>query len=92
MGIAWLIVGYTGKLESDNPNQLVQVPVVHGYFGSAGGTFKDRYGGHKHNLEHRESKHTSLSAKYWELLDHGLNPKVSWEISIDILHYYRDEL
>ena len=38
-------VVYTGKLESDNPNQLVQVPVVHGYFGSAGGTFKDRYGG-----------------------------------------------
>ena len=72
---------YTGKLESDNPNQLVQVPVVLRYFGSAGGTFKDRYGGHKYNLDHRESKHTALSAKYWQLLDDGLNPKVSWEIS-----------
>ena len=37
-------------------------------------------GGLKHNLEHRESKHTALSAKYWQLLDDGLNPKVSWEI------------
>ena len=37
-------VMYTGKLESDNPNQLVQVPVVHGYFGSARGTFKDGMG------------------------------------------------
>merc|ERR1712242_628778 len=39
--------------------------VVVMFYGSAGGTFEDRYGGRKHNLEHRESKHTMLSAKYW---------------------------
>ena len=45
------------------------------------GTFKQRYNGHKFNLEHRESKHTTLSAKYWQLVDEDLNPRISWRIS-----------
>ena len=47
--------------------------MVHGYFGSTEGTFKQRYNGHKFNLEHKESIHTTLSAKYWQLVDENLN-------------------
>ena len=74
-------VVYTGMMESDNPNPVRASPVVHGYFGSTEGTFKQRYNGHKFNLEHRESKHTTLSAKYWQLVDENLNPRISWRIS-----------
>ena len=74
-------VVYTGMMESDNPNPMITSSVVHGYFGSTEGTFKTRYNGHKFNIEHRESKHTTLSAKYWQLKDENLNPSITWKIS-----------
>ena len=74
-------VVYTGMMESDNPNPMRASPVVHCYRGSTEGTFKQRYNGHKFNLEHRESNHTTLSAKHWQLVDENLNPRISWKIS-----------
>ena len=59
-------------MKSDNPN-LVITSVVHGYFGSTEGTFKTRYNGHEFNIEHKESKHKTLSAKYWQLKDEKEN-------------------
>ena len=69
-------VVYTGmmEVESDNPDQGPIIPVVRDYFGSAEGTFKTRYNGHKFKIEHRETKRSNLSAKYWQLLYENLNP------------------
>ena len=64
-------------MESD----ISDVSVVHGYFGSTDGTFKMRYNGHNFNFGHKESKHTTLSAKYWQLKDENLNPEITWKIS-----------
>ena len=41
------------------------------YIGSARSTFKDRYYGHTHSLEHRHVNSTALSTYIWKLRDKG---------------------
>ena len=51
------------------------------YIGTAGNTFKERHGGHKSSMKHREKKDaTALSQKYWELKDQGKTPKIKWSV------------
>ena len=67
-------------MESGNPNPGISSSVVHGYLGAKEGTFMQRYYGNKFK-EHKESKHRTLSAKYWQFMDENLNLRIRWMVS-----------
>ena len=60
------------------------------YIGLTGGTFKDRWAGHKYSFRHEKaSKSTELSKYVWDLKNTGIEPNLSWEI-IDHASSYRN--
>ena len=51
------------------------------YIGSTGNTFKERYRGHKSSFKIKKKRFTTeLSKHYWELIDKGESPKITWSI------------
>lgn len=50
------------------------------YLGLAGNTFKERFGGHKSTLNHRERAQTTLSSFHHELNDAGVKHRIEWRI------------
>ena len=51
------------------------------YYGSTGGTFKKRYGGHTHSFRHVENRNDTELAKFvWDLKDREIPYSIEWSI------------
>lgn len=64
---------YIGALTSGQKNWT--------YFGSTANTFKERYSGHKQDLENDKRNGTALSNKVWELKKSNTPYTLSWKIA-----------
>ena len=73
-------VVYKVEVESKGPDKI--------YIGSTGGSFKDRYAGHKHTFNNIDKKHnTRLSDYVWKYFHrYGKRPKMVWSIVHKIKH------
>ena len=53
-------------------------PVSKTYHGITGGTFKKRYGGHRHDFKHKDKYGTTLSRYIWRLWDMKVKYSIPW--------------
>ena len=67
-------VVYQANVSCDNPN------IVKTYVGQTEGTFKKRFGGHKHSFKNPNAPSTTLSTHIWKCKNSNLNPKIKWSI------------
>ena len=60
------------------------------YIGSTEGSFKQRFYGHTTDTKHKKNKNnTSLALFYWENLEEGIQPTITWKILKKCSKYQR---
>ena len=65
---------YKATIKSTNSEEQI-------YIGSAGNTFKERYGGHKNSFTDKDKRNkTELSKHYWKLIEQQEEPIIHWSI------------